>query len=68
MGESLQHSVKAPREEGLMSVASNRMQGQWSYYLCNQVADGKKEVVASSKTQSQHQKKEKRESGTEVFT
>lgn len=68
MGESLQHSMKAPREEGLMSVASNGMHGHWSYYLCNQVADGKKEVVANSKTQTQNQKKEKRESGTEVFT
>lgn len=42
VGESLQHSMKAPREEGMMSVASNRMHGHWSYYLCNQVADGKK--------------------------
>lgn len=68
MRESLQHGMKAPREEGMMSVASHRMHGHWSYYLCNQVADGKKEVAASSKTQSQHQKKKKRESGIEVST
>lgn len=72
MGESLQHRMKAPREEGMMSVASKRMDAHWAYchtyYLCNQVADGKKEVVPSGKTQSQHHRKEKKESGIEVFT
>lgn len=68
MGESLQHSMKTPREEGMMSVASKRMDDHWSYCLCNQVADGKKEVVPSSKTQSHYHRKEKRDSGIEVFT